>query len=167
MNDIRYRKLIENDVSKYRNIRLELLKKEPQSFGSSYEEESKLNDKIWIDRLTKEHINVLGAFDKDILVGICISVMNPRKKIRHLATLNSMYVQKEYRKLGIGKKLITNTLNDLKRRDIEIVNLSVVTDNTNAIYLYKSLGFSSYGIENNAIKINGKYSDLLLMSINL
>jgi len=90
--------------------------------------------------------------------------MNPRKKIKHIATLNSMYVKPEYRSQGIGEKLIVKTVTYLFEQSIEIINLSVATNNKKAISLYEKLGFNIYGEQKNAIKLNDEYIDLYLMT---
>ena len=123
-NKIFIRKLTINDVTEYKAIRLELLKNEPSSFGSSFEEEDSFDFSMWTNRLTKKNISAFGAFNNNELVGIVLGVMNPRKKIKHIATLNSMYVKPEYRSQGIGEKLIVKTVTYLFEQSIEIINLS-------------------------------------------
>lgn len=162
-NNIDIRVLTKADMQNYKKIRLELLSKEPKSFGSSYEEESQFDDRMWINRLSKEHVITLGAFDNNEIVGVSVSVGNPRSKIQHVATLNSMFVKKNYRQKNIGVAMIKKILGQLKDRKVEVLNLSVVTTNTSAINLYKKLGFTIYGEEEKAIKYQGKYINLYLM----
>ena len=108
-NKTHIRKLTIDDVNEYKALRLELLKNEPKSFGSSFEEEDRFDFSMWTNRLTKKNILAFGAFNNNNLVGIVLGVKNPREKIKHIATLNSMYVKPEYRGQGIGEKLIKNT----------------------------------------------------------
>ena len=49
---------------------------------------------------------------------------------------------------------------------IEYIRLSVITDNTAAIDLYRSLGFEQYGCEPRSLKVNGEYYDEYLMIIS-
>ena len=46
---------------------------------------------------------------------------------------------------------------------LEQIKLAVVSDNSSAKKLYRSLGFKTYGVEPNALKYNGKYFDEDLM----
>ncbi|XMB72918.1 GNAT family N-acetyltransferase [Mycoplasmatota bacterium WC30] len=161
------RKLTINDVVEYKRIRLELLKNEPNSFGSSYEEESKFEDAMWNNRLTKSHVVTFGCFDKNNLIGIIVVVMNPRRKLKHVATLNSMYVKEAYRHNGYAKALIKTATEYLYKAGIEIIKLSVVTENLKAFDLYKNLGFEIYGEEKNSIKVGKKYIDQYLMAKNI
>lgn len=157
------RKLDINDLHLYKEIRLELLKNEPSNFGSSFEEESMFEEQMWINRLTKKEIIAIGAFDDQLLVGIVLGVLNPRQKLKHVATLNSIYVSKEYRKLGLAKKMIDYAIELLKNLHVEIIKLSVVTTNEAAINLYNQMGFIKYGIEKKSIKWNDTYIDQALM----
>ena len=159
-----FRVLTIKDLNDYRRIRLELLRNHPTGFGSSYEEESEFNDEMWINRLSKEHIYPYGAFIDDELVGVCLIVMNPRKKMRHVATLNSMYVNPKFRKKRIAQNLLEVCLRNLQDLNVEIVNLSVVSSNVPAIELYTKIGFFTYGLEQKTIKYQDEYYDLLLMS---
>jgi len=161
------KKLNKEDLEQYKEIRLELLKNEPINFGSSFEEESTFNEVMWENRLSKDYLGVFGGFINGKIIGVALAVMNPRKKIKHVATLNSMYVKEKYRNLGLGRELIKVIINHLSNQGVEILNLSVVTSNLNAINLYKSLGFEVYGEEKNAIKLNKEYINLFLMTKNI
>ncbi|MCK4552371.1 MAG: GNAT family N-acetyltransferase [Tenericutes bacterium] len=167
MNKYIIKQLKEENLNDYRDIRLELLKTEPQNFGSSFEDEQKFEMQRWIERIIKSNILTLGAFHNEILVGICLVVYNLRTKTKHVADINSMYVKKEYRNQGIAKQLIDQSLEACKSKGIEIVNLSVVTINDTAFNLYKQLGFKVYGEEPRTIKHKNKYYSLYLMSKNI
>ena len=161
------RELSSNDYKDYKSIRLELLKNNPESFGSSFEEESLFPTDVWIERLSKHNVATLAAFEDDIIIGLCVIVKSPRMKMKHVASLHSMYVKPNYRKQNIATKLIKLAIKSLNNDQIEILNLSVVTINYIAINLYKSLGFIEYGIEPHSIKIGDSYYDLMLLSKQL
>lgn len=167
MKNIEIRKLIASDIEDYKNIRLELLMNEANSFGSSYDEESSFADSFWINRLTSSKITILGAFNQEDLVGIVLYVKNPRKKMKHIALVNSMYVKNNYKRQGIAYSLINEALKELKEANVEIVNLSVVTNNQAAIELYKKIGFSIYGEEKKGIKVDNLYINMYLMTLEL
>jgi N-alpha-acetyltransferase 30 len=50
-------------------------------------------------------------------------------------------VKKEYRKLGIGTKLVTRAVEQMKARDASLVVLETELSNTAALKLYTRLGF--------------------------
>ena len=55
--------------------------------------------------------------------------------------LNDLYVDKEYRKQGIGEKLIQNAMNFAKENNAKFVQLSTAVDNYTAQSLYEQIGF--------------------------
>ena len=163
MNDINIKMLQLSDLKEYKRIRLELLKNEDESFGSSYDEEASFDNQMWVNRLSKSTILAYGAFSNETLVGISLGVLNPRKKMKHSAAINSVYVTPNFRGKGIARKLMETVITVLETKNIEIIKLSVVTTNTNAVKMYKSLGFTIYGTEEGSIKVNNTYIDQYLM----
>jgi ribosomal protein S18 acetylase RimI-like enzyme len=158
------KELSENDIDDYRNIRLDLLLNESESFGSSYEEESLFGDEMWISRLAKNNVHTIGAYlDKEI-IGIIVLVLNVRRKMKHIANINSMYVKPLYRNKGLAFDLLNFAENIALSKGVERLNLSVVESNLIAFNLYKKCGFKEYGIEPDTIKIDDKYFSLRLMS---
>ena len=55
--------------------------------------------------------------------------------------LNDLYVAKEYRKQGIGEKLIQTAMNFAKENNSKFVQLSTAVDNYTAQSLYEQIGF--------------------------
>lgn len=165
--DIIIKHLTVKDIDDYKSIRLELLQNTPTNFGSSFDEEKAFPESMWINRLSKDTVYTLGAFKNDEIVGITVCVMSPRKKMKHVASIHSVYVKEGFRKMNIAGTLLEYAFDLLKTAEIEVVNLSVVSDNLNAINLYKRFGFESYGLEKKSIKYNKQYYDLLLMSKTL
>lgn len=160
---ILYRKLNLKDLQDYKSIRLELLKNNPTLFGSSYEEECLFDDNHWQKRLENPNATTIGAYDNDLIIGICVVIRNPRSKMKHKATLNSMYVNSEYRRKGVAKGLLNKVYMIVSDMDVEILQLSVMSDNVPAIISYLKEGFVEEGKETKAIKYNQEYYDLVLM----
>lgn len=79
-----------------------------------------------------------------------------------------MYVNPSARKQKLGHLLMTELIVRAKQSPgLEILNLAVFSDNLPAIRLYQSLGFTCYGTERNAVKLNGSYLDEDLMTLPL
>ncbi|QLY40743.1 GNAT family N-acetyltransferase [Hujiaoplasma nucleasis] len=161
------RLLTEADYILYKTIRLQLLKDHPSFFGSDYEEESSFGDSVWKSRLAKDTVDTYGLFTSNQLVGLAVVVKNPRKKMKHIANLNSMYIKSEYQNQGLGSKLIDRIIKDLINKGLHRLNLSVVESNQYAKKLYLSKGFIHYGTEPESIYHQGKYHNLYLMSLLL
>ena len=56
-------------------------------------------------------------------------------------TLNDLYVDKDYRKLGIGEKLIKTAMEFAKNDNANFVELSTAVDNYSAQSVYEKIGF--------------------------
>ena len=79
-----------------------------------------------------------------------------------------VYVAPEGRGKGLGKSLMIELIGKAKNCvGLEQINLTVVSENSSAKKLYKSLGFKAYGVERNALKFNGQYFDEDLMVLNI
>jgi ribosomal protein S18 acetylase RimI-like enzyme len=103
---------------------------------------------------------------EDQLIGIVTLVTERRNKLKHRANIAAMYVDPEYRRSGTGKKLLEEAIKKAKELEgIEQIYLSVTSTNEAAIKLYLSLGFTTYGKDIKALKINNRYYDEDLMAI--
>ncbi|MBN3896753.1 MAG: GNAT family N-acetyltransferase [Nostoc sp. NOS(2021)] len=163
------RKLTKYDAEDYRQIRLEALYKNPDSFGTTYHEEGIKTIEQFRDRIPVDNNNfILGCSEDKELIGIVAFQQESRIKLRHKAYISSMYVQQEYRGKGIGKLLLNELIERAKAiNEVEILLLDIVKSNFLAKQLYLSLGFQIYGIEKMAYKFNNQYFDLELMCLQI
>ena len=157
------------DLSEYKRIRLEGLKVDPESFGSSFEEESIKSDDFFIDRITQSNCNfVVGAFDKEILVATAGFYRENSPKLFHKGFLVGVYVNETYRGRALGKRLVEFVISEVRKlRDISKIQLRVISSNKIAEKLYLSCGFCKEGFENDAIRVNGISYDEKLMVLYL
>ena len=165
MMNFEIRILQAEDYLLYKDIRLELLKNHPTYFGSDEQEEKAFDDTTWKNRLSKDTVDSYGVFNDGQLIGLAVVVYQPRRKMKHIANLNSMYVKPSFRHLGAASRLLDAIVRDLSLKKIHRLNLSVVETNASAIQLYQSNGFVEYGLEPDVINEQGKYHSLLLMSL--
>jgi len=108
------------------------------------------------------NVIMVGIVDSQIVsVG---SLVHPKKeRMKHVATLG-ITVLKAYWHQGIGKRMMQALLDYAQESsDIEVVYLDVRTNNTVAIKLYESLGFTKIGEFPYHMKINGKYASTDMM----
>ncbi len=61
---------------------------------------------------------------------------------RKKGVIYDLYVRPQFRNRGMGSALLKNALDDLKRRGVEIVQLTVMSKNNRALNLYKKYGFT-------------------------
>ena len=66
----------------------------------------------------------------------------PLKLKRKRGVIYDLYVRPQFRNRGMGSALLKNALDELKRRGVEIVQLTVVSKNNRALNLYKKHGFT-------------------------
>lgn len=63
--------------------------------------------------------------------------------------ISSLSTHIDFRKIGIGKKLVENLIEFAKSEDVEYISLEVRESNHNAIRLYENCGFKRIGIRKN------------------
>ncbi|MBE9006814.1 GNAT family N-acetyltransferase [Fortiea sp. LEGE XX443] len=152
------------DAVVYRELRLQALRESPTAFGSSYEQESllSLTDFAARLRLHNDSANgIFGAFgNRNRLIGMLGFSRESRLKRAHIASLWSMYVLPEFRRRGVGATLLDEALSHAQRLDgLRQIILTVTTNNLAAYSLYKSRGFERFGLERDALFIDGTYFD--------
>ncbi len=159
------KKLNKNDWQEWKEIRLEALKKSPDSFLSSFEEENKNPDNIWIEQL--ESSIKFGYFINDKIVGCCGLLIEKAAKISHTATLIRMYVKDEVRGGGVGLALVNFIKDYAKKNHIKHLYLGCNAENLGAVKLYKKCGFKIYGTRPDYTKVGNKFYDDLIMMCEL
>jgi ribosomal protein S18 acetylase RimI-like enzyme len=161
--DTTIRRLIPTDASSFRAIRLEALKLNPEALGSTFAAENKLDVAWFAGRL--EDAQVLGAFRDSELVGTVGFAIQQGQKSAHKGRLWGMYVRPSSRNLGVGRMLVNAALS-VARQNVELIQLSVVSENQPARRLYQSVGFVEFGMELKALKQDGKYYDEAHMALD-
>jgi ribosomal protein S18 acetylase RimI-like enzyme len=164
VDDIEVRRLMPADAARYRETRLGTLKNSPEAFGSTFETESLKPLSSFAERLGSSA--VFGAFRDGELLGIAGFAFHEGVKEAHKGRLWGMYVRPEARKAGVGRQLVEAVI-DFARQNVEILQLSVVSDNEPARRLYARLGFVEYGLEKGSLKQGGTYYDEILMALDL
>ena len=103
---------------------------------------------------------------EDLVIGWCDIVPGSIEGFTHRGTLG-MGVHKDYRRQGVGERLLKRTIDGAKVRGIECVELEVFASNAPAICLYEKLGFVREGLKNNARKLDNVYDDIVIMALFL
>jgi RimJ/RimL family protein N-acetyltransferase len=155
------------DVNEYWKLRLEALQDSPESFSASYEESVNQSIESVKERINQTEENyILGAFtESNHVVAMAGFRREQTLKLKHKGIIWGVYVAPEHRKQGIGCKLISEIIQRSKNlKDFYQINISTMVGNESARHLYKSLGFVSYGIERNALRVENKLLDEELMA---
>jgi len=77
------------------------------------------------------------ARDKDTLIGYCISSIDSEKQ----GEVESIYIEKEYRKCGIGDHFMKNALKWMDDRGVQRKIIGVAVGNEEAFSFYEKYGF--------------------------
>lgn len=154
-----------SDAGIYRALMLRGYSEHPDAFTSTFEERATKPIEWWARRLQDPTSLTLGAFDAaDALIGTLRLEQFQRLRERHKINLAAMYVLRDFAGRGIGRKLIDEALISCRKMGgIEMVNLTVTSDNLAALRLYGKVGFQEFGREKRAVKGNAMYLDKLYM----
>jgi ribosomal protein S18 acetylase RimI-like enzyme len=163
-SQVQIRRLMPADARLYREIRLEALQQAPEAFGSTFEHECSRSLAQFEEALTKA--DVFGAFRETALLGMAGYRTQAGPKQAHKGLLWGMYVRSIARGTGVAKHLVEAVLGHARER-VELVQLTVVSENEAAQRLYRSCGFVAYGHEVHALKQGGRYYDEVLMAAAL
>jgi len=106
----------------------------------------------------------LVALSAGEVVGWCDVTPKARPIYPHSGVLG-MGLLPQFRHQGIGKRLIVQALAAAQAFGLQRVELTVRENNTNAIALYKKVGFEIEGVQRNAILLDGTYENLILMAV--
>jgi ribosomal protein S18 acetylase RimI-like enzyme len=148
------------DALAYRDIRLEGLRRHPEAFASTFEDEQNRPLDWFTELITQSRI--FGAVLAQGLVGVVGLRPHAGAKQRHKAMIWGMYVRHEARQYGIGERLIEAAVAHAPG-EVEQLQLAVITENEAARRLYAKAGFIEYGHQINALKHGGRYYDDILM----
>jgi ribosomal protein S18 acetylase RimI-like enzyme len=147
MSDFEIIKLPPDQWERYRNIRLEALREEPQAFGSSYAEMEQRSTAYWQGRLADaaqgETSWLLFAQEGERLIGMIGAFYDETQEAAHII---SVYVSKAARGQGVGKALMESILSEIgKKEGIRNAVLGVNQEQTAAVALYRQFGFEVTG----------------------
>ena len=173
--EVKFRTLEINDAEQFRNVRLKSYQESPFAFSESYEDEknqplNKFEEELIVRGAPPEWF-VLGAFvEKEQLIGFVKFRRDLRSKGRHKAMIHAMYIDKNYRNLGIGKKILlelfemASLLIGLEQIHLWVLHSAV---STSASGFYSNLGFLSQGIVKKDLLIQDTYVDAEYMVLYL
>lgn len=102
----------------------------------------------------------------DAIIGSSEVVPVPRIGHEHRAELG-MGVLPDYRRLGVGSRLLQASLDAAHERGFERIELEVYAANQPAIRLYQKFGFKTKGLRRRGRKFDDSYDDIVLMALFL
>jgi RimJ/RimL family protein N-acetyltransferase len=100
----------------------------------------------------------------DVVVGWCDISPLDRPVYMH-AGLLGMGVVAGHRGRGIGRELLRVTLENARETGLTRIELTVREPNVRARELYERAGFAVEGLKRNAVRVDGRYENLVCMAI--
>lgn len=97
------------------------------------------------------------------VIGWCDVFPLKLEGFRHRGDLG-MGVDKRYRHMGIGERLVRRAIQAAKELGLERIDLEVYASNAPAIKLYEKLGFVTEGVKRRGRKLDGQYDDIVEMA---
>jgi len=144
------------DMIKTVDNETKFLAREPDEFNFTLEQEREFIR----NSMSNENGRLLIAeIEGKIVANFSVQRISNSKRFRHRAAMG-IVVKKEYWRSGIGKILMNECINWCREKNVEQLELEVVTQNNRAISMYKNLGFEINGTKINALKYaDGTYAD--------
>ncbi|MFH2027822.1 MAG: GNAT family N-acetyltransferase [Nanoarchaeota archaeon] len=100
--------------------------------------------------LRGEWRSVFIAKENTKIIGMIVGKIYRSLKIagyERCGHISNLYIEKDFRKKGISKKLVDELTDWFKKRDVKKLTLELYENNNPAINLYHNLGFKNYSIK--------------------
>lgn len=147
------RKLTPTDAEAYVRLRGEALARAPLAFAASPADDRALSVAFLRDVLASPTQAIFGAFVPG-LVGVAGIYREPAQKTSHKAHLWGVYVREEHRGRRLGRALVEAALGFAWTLEgVSQVQLCVAEPATAARALYAGLGFRTWGLEPDALRV--------------
>lgn len=156
-----------DDAEAFSTLRREVIQENPVPMGLTFEEEltRKLDD--FRAQLAFSHPNVMfGSFiEGELVATAAIGYTSKFPSSRHKMVMWGVFTSPRYRRRGLSRQVVEAAIQQAFSNSVRRVNLQVYVPNDPAIALYKAIGFVEYGIEPDAVYINGQYHDGVHMTL--
>lgn len=166
-HSIEIRLCAETDAPAFRELRLEALRSHPEVFSADYAMNEQAPSTFWSERLS-QNINsaqqalYFAAADGD-LVGMSGIRRGDSPKTCHDALIWGVYVRPGWRGRRLAERLLGMCVAWAQEHEVHLIKLAVVATNIAAIRTYARNGFTVYGVDPQAIRLEDRYYDELLM----
>lgn len=154
------RVLSPEDAAAYLEIRLEMLGDAPWAFLTSPEEPSNTVEVV-TERITKPESAILGVFGAEgALLSVAGIGRSDRAKTRHKAYVWGVYTTPSARGQGFGHAVVQAAVGVARSWEgVEMISLSCSARATAALAMYRDLGFTIWGTEPDAMRVQSESAD--------
>lgn len=155
------------DLDTVKQLMLEAVEESQNAFSFT-KEEMLSNTEIWWNFYLQPYFDpnkggIMLVKKSQTLVAMCGWQFNTRVKQKHIAYIYWLYVSKQARAQGVGRKLIESVLEEIvKKKEIKKIFLSVTSTQSSAIKIYESLGFEKVGENKMELYSDDNFLDVCL-----
>ena len=111
---------------------------------------------------------VLGAFDREELVGTVGFHRENRPKTQHKGMIWGVYVAPAYRGRGLARALMIAAIERVRGyADVRQINIVVAATQAAAERLYRALGFEAFALEREGLRVAEEFVDQHWMVLHL
>jgi len=163
------RRLGADDAEAFSALRREVTRDNPVPMGVTFDEELTRTLDGFRAQLSSPLPNaVFGSFVEGELAGTAaVSRASQFPSSHHKMVMWGVFTSPLHRRQGIGRQLVATALRHAFRNSVHRVNLQVYVPNEPAIALYRAIGFVEYGVEREAVCLDGQYHDGVHMTLEI
>lgn len=161
------RSISADDAESFSVLRREVTRTNPVAMGLTYEEELTRTPDSFQAQLSFTHPNsMFGCFvEGELVATAAVGFTSKFPSSRHKMVMWGVFTSPRYRRRGLSRQVVEAAISQAFGNGVHRVNLQVYVPNEPAIALYRSIGFVEYGIESEAVCINGHYHDGVHMAL--
>ena len=149
MNEIKIRRAIIEDLEVIRKLNNTLFELEKENYDSTLIKDWPLTEdgKEYFTDLINNHYVIIAEVDNEI-VGYLAGSINEKGSYEGIqySEINNMVINSNYRRHGIGKKLINDFKDYCKTKGINNLKVTASYKNRDAIEFYHKNGFEEFDV---------------------
>lgn len=158
------RRLVPRDAVVHRALRVEAIVSTPYTFAEEVSQAIARTDVEHALALSPDaETSTFGAFEGEVLVGMA-SLTRKRAPFDHIGKISSVFVKESHRGSGMAADLVATVERAANDLGIARLTLAVAVQNDAARRFYDRMGYTPYGVEPCAMRLEGKFVDEELRS---
>lgn len=165
------RLLTPDDADMYCQLRGRALVDTPWAFLGAPGDDPASDIQTMRVRLDHPEKRVVGVFLPEHATGLVAVAgvdRNERLKARHRAYVWGVYTDRVHRGKGYGKAVMRAVIDVARSWDgVAVIGLSASVNSPDAIAVYRACGFEQWGVEKDAIRLDGRAHDEVYMQLDL
>lgn len=151
----------------YKNLKIEAIKEDTSAFSYELSEAVVSPDADWktpLEKLAKGENIMVFAEHEGKLVGMGTTHLFTKERFKHNASLESLYVNSEYRRKGIAEGIEKRQIALISNRPgMKYIFGEIFSSQTASLELHKKLGFEVVGVIPGFMQWEGKYYDSIFI----